>query len=139
MQALMSRPALRGASLVTDATGVGVAVLDLLRDANLDPIPITITAGDRATYEGGHHRVPKRDLVAVVQVLLQTERLTIAAALPEAEVLVQELLGFEVRITSAGNDSFGAWREGMHDDLVLAVALACWLGENEPRCWIVVG
>jgi hypothetical protein len=25
------------------------------------------------------------------------------------------------------------------DDLVLAVALACWLGENEPRCWIVVG
>lgn len=23
------------------------------------------------------------------------------------------------------------WREGQHDDLVLAVALACWYGEHE--------
>jgi hypothetical protein len=28
--------------------------------------------------------------------------------------------------TAAGNTQFGAWREGAHDDLVLAVALACW-------------
>ena len=26
--------------------------------------------------------------------------------------------------TGAGNTQFGAWREGAHDDLVLAVALA---------------
>ena len=51
----------------------------------------------------------------------------VAAALPEAEVLVQKLLGFEVRITSAGNDPYGAWRACGHDDLVLAVALACWV------------
>jgi len=45
---------------------------------------------------------------------------------PEAEVLVNELLNFEVKITAAANDVYGAWREGTHDDLVLAVALACW-------------
>jgi hypothetical protein len=25
-----------------------------------------------------------------------------------------------------------AWREGQHDDLVLAVALVCWAAEVEP-------
>jgi hypothetical protein len=53
--------------------------------------------------------VPKRNLVAVVQVL-QTERPKIAATLPEGKVLLQELLAFEVRITSAGNDTYGGRR-----------------------------
>jgi hypothetical protein len=29
----------------------------------------------------------------------------------------------------AGRDTYGAWREGAHDDLVLSVALACRAGE----------
>jgi hypothetical protein len=32
----------------------------------------------------------------------------------------------EVRVGAQGRESYGAWREGTHDDLVLAVALACW-------------
>jgi hypothetical protein len=31
-----------------------------------------------------------------------------------------------VRTTAAGHEQFGVWREGQHDDLVFAVALACW-------------
>ena len=31
------------------------------------------------------------------------------------------------------HDSYGAWREKEHDDLVLAVALACWYGERGHR------
>lgn len=81
--------------------------------------------------------MPKRNLVAVVRVLLQTDRLKIAATLPEAEVLVPELLAFEVRITGGSNDTYGAWRAGAHDDLVLAVALARWWGEHAPgRGWL---
>ncbi len=38
--------------------------------------------------------------------------------LPEAALLVQELLNFQVKITAAGNDTYRAWREGQHDDLV---------------------
>ncbi len=49
-----------------------------------------------------------------------------APELPEAETLMNELLNFEVKITAAANDVYGAWREGTHDDLVLAVALTCW-------------
>jgi hypothetical protein len=31
---------------------------------------------------------------------------------------------------ATGNDSYEAWREGIHDDLVLSVALACWFAEQ---------
>jgi hypothetical protein len=37
-----------------------------------------------------------------------------------------------VKITASGNEQYGAWREGEHDDLVLAVALACW---GARRAW----
>jgi hypothetical protein len=74
--------------------------------------------------------VPKRDLVSVVQVALQTDKLKIAEALPEAGTLVRELQGFQVKITDAANDTYGTWREGAHDDLVLAVALALYAGKK---------
>jgi hypothetical protein len=65
-----------------------------------------------------------------LQVLLQTGRLKIARALPEAGVLVKEWLACHVKITTTAHDTDGAWRDGAHDDLVLAVALACWYGEQ---------
>ena len=70
--------------------------------------------------------MPKRDLVGVVQVLLQSERLKIARSLPEAQALTQELLSFEAKVTTAANDVYGTWRERQHDDLVLGLALALW-------------
>ncbi len=40
----------------------------------------------------------------------------------------------QIRVNIAtGNESFEAWREGIHDDLVLAVAMAVRFGENPPR------
>jgi hypothetical protein len=60
---------------------------------------------------------------------LQAGRLQVARRLPLARVLVQELLNFRVRITEAANETFGAG-EGEHDDIVVAVALACWHAEG---------
>jgi hypothetical protein len=77
-------------------------------------------------------RVPKRDLVSVVQVALQNRTLKIAEQLPEAETLSRELQNFTVKITDSANDVYGAWREGTHDDLVLAVALALWTAKKPP-------
>lgn len=31
--------------------------------------------------------------------------------------------------TKTAHDSYEAWREGDHDDLVIAVAMACWIIE----------
>ena len=130
---LASQPLKGKNRLVVDATGVGAPVVDLLRQGGLSPIAITITGGDAATNEGANWRVPKRDLVSAVQVLLQTGRLKVAEGLQLAPLLVQELLNFQVKITANAHDTYRAWREGVRDDLVLAVSLACWYGERAGR------
>jgi hypothetical protein len=129
---LLATPPLREqAALVVDRTGVGGAVVDLLTDAHLSPVAVTITAGHQVHRESKLRiNIPKRELVGCLQILLQTGRLKIASALPEAELLVKELLNFQVKITAAAHDSYGVWREGLHDDLVLALALATWYGEH---------
>jgi hypothetical protein len=62
-----------------------------------------------------------------LQVLLESGQLKIAYTLEHAETLKRELLNFRVKVNvSSGHDSYDAWREGDHDDLVLAAALAAW-------------
>jgi hypothetical protein len=116
------------AALAIDATGVGAPVVDLFKreKINAELAPIQIVAGANVSSEFGMTRVPKRDLVSVVQVGLQNRTLKIAESLDLAETLSRELQNFTVKITDAANDVYGAWREGTHDDLVLAVALAVW-------------
>ena len=132
VQAIMSFPKLRDADLVIDSTGVGRPVFDLLQQAGLSPIGVTITAGNEVTEKDGRFGVPKRDLIGAAQVLVQAHRLRIAKSLPEAETLVRELLGFQIKITTNGNDQYGAWRSGTHDDIVLALSLAAWYATAAP-------
>jgi hypothetical protein len=116
--------------LVADATGVGRPVTDMFVQAKLDPVSITIHGGEQVQQDGRAYRVPKRDLVSALQVTLQTGRLKIASQLPLAAMLVEEMLAFRVRIDiGTGHDSYSAWREKDHDDLVLATVMAVWFGE----------
>ena len=117
--------------LVIDATGVGAAISDMFRQDDQYFIPVIITAGNQANCSQGTLRVPKRDLVSTMQVLLQTEKLKIAGSLPESQILIDEVLNFQVKISVTGHDSYGAWREGTHDDLILATSLACWASEKK--------
>jgi hypothetical protein len=113
-----------------DYTGVGRAVLDLLRRTKIPASlrAVTIAGGSKATFDRGWH-VPKKELVGTLQVLFQSRRLQVAPTLPAAQTLVQELTTFQVKITRAANETFGARREGAHHDFVLAVAIAAWEGE----------
>ena len=135
VQDLMQSPQLLNrTALVVDATGVGRPVVDLFRKAGLRPVAITITGGNSVGSGDGGYHVPKRDLVSTLQVLFQTGRLKVAGDLKLAPVLVDELLNFKVKINvKTAHDSYEAWREGIHDDLVLAVALACWYGERRKK------
>jgi len=133
---LTSVPPLKGSPLVIDHTGVGRALVDMFKQAKTGChiIPVTITAGQAITEPKFHHfHVPKKDLVTCLQLLLQARRLLIARELPEADTLVEELQNFRVKITPTAHEVFGAWRDGDHDDLVLAVVLACWWAERSPR------
>jgi hypothetical protein len=113
--------------------------VDSFRAQGVHPISVLIHSGERVSQENAGLRdiilrVPKRDLVAAVQTLLQNGRLRIAAALPLADVLRKELLNFRVKVDpKTAHDSYSAWREGMHDDLVLAVACAAWYREYANR------
>ena len=116
-------------ALAVDATGVGAPVVDMLRAARLgcDLTPVTITGGEA---EGSNYRVPKRDLIAGLQVLLENGELKIAR-MRETARLVKELT--DVRMLSRGR--IGAEGEGEHDDLVIALALACWRAKRKLQIY----
>jgi len=124
--------------LVIDSTGVGLGIMDMFIIEYLYPIGITITGGTEINRDGDNYKVPKRDLVTCLQILFQTERLKIAKNLRHVDTLIQEFSNFRVKITTKGNDTYEAWREGQHDDLVLSVALACWYGENTHPCFMIM-
>ena len=134
VRALLHRKPLAGrATLVVDGTGVGAAVVEQFETANL-PGPMLVVhihGGDKVSREQDTWRVPKHDLAGVLAVLLQGRRLHIVPSLELAQTLAKELANFRVTIDpKTAHESFAAWRERDHDDLVLAVALACWAGEN---------
>jgi len=120
-------------ALVVDATGVGAPVVDMLRAARLgcELVAVTITGGTRenAGAAGKPASVPKRDLMAGVEVLLEKGQLRIGRGHRESSRLGRELLSMRT-----GKDS------AEHDDLVTALSLACWrarvkktIGEQSRR------
>jgi hypothetical protein len=120
---------LRGrCSLTIDATGLGAPVLDMLRVAKLgcELTAVTITSGGQEKQVGLSWNVPKRDLMAGLQVRLEQGELKIAKEIPEAGALVKELLSVRRTAKGEGKVRVGADGYGQHDDLVMAVALAVW-------------
>jgi hypothetical protein len=132
VKTIFTSPQLKGkTTLVVDKTGVGSPVVDMLKRAGLNPlVAITITGGNTVNKDDDGYHVPKRDLVTNLQVLFQEGRIKVAKELKLSSILVEELLNFKVKIDiKTAHDSYEAWREGAHDDLVLATALACWYAE----------
>jgi hypothetical protein len=124
---------LPGAMLAIDATGVGRPVCDMFSHAGVHFTGVIITGGTEESSPGnGYRHVPKVTLISHVQSLLHAGELKIRADLPEAAVLVRELQDFRVNFSATGHMSFSA-REGRHDDLVLALAIAVWLGRRQPK------
>ena len=76
--------------------------------------------------------VPKKELVTALQLALQARRLKVAPDLPDAEVLSAELSAFRLRKVSINETDAAEWRVGRNDDLVFAVALACWFADQYP-------
>lgn len=119
-------------ALVVDATGVGRPVVDLFEQVGLSPIAVTITGGDATNGQGQNWRIPKGDLVSTLNLAFEHGQLKIPTSLPLRDVLINELTNLTRKISHAGHDSYSAWRENIHDDLVLALALAVWRAENDP-------
>ena len=126
---IVNHDTLRGrCALAVDATGVGGPVVDMLRRGQLgcELAAVTITGGDHQSTNGYDYSVPKQDLIAGVQVLLELGQLRIAQDLPECGSLVKELVDVRMTTMSPGRVRIGADGCGQHDDLVMALSLACW-------------
>ncbi len=127
---IVRQPELAGqCALAVDATGVGAPVVDMLRAARLgcEMAAVTITGGEQAASDRGTAwSVPKRDLMAGVQVLLEQGELKIARGLRETGSAGAGADGCAVDGEGSGRVRLGADGCGEHDDLVIALALACW-------------
>ncbi len=119
-------------TVVMDATGVGEAVVDMAREEQSDwPfVPVTITGSGKAHPAGTVWRVPKQDLMEGLVVMLEKEALRIPGRLTGRETLVRELQQARVKVSSTGRRQYGAWGPAEHDDLTMALALACWRAQT---------
>ena len=115
-------------TMVVDATGVGRPVVDQLLAAKpgCSVLPVLILGMEMESQDRGCYRVPKKDLVTGLELLLANEHLAVAPGLKQWEALKEEMMEMKVRKTDSGRDQFGVTRAGKHDDLVLATTLACW-------------
>jgi len=117
--------------LALDQTGVGNAAIEFYH--HMSPIGIKIHGGDGVTrVSDQQYHVPKRDLVMCVQILLQSGvlRFPTEEKLPGSAMLAKEMQNFKYKISAKGHDTYEAWRESAHDDLVLALACACWTAQT---------
>ena len=88
---------------------------------------IVIHGGESSHRSDGAYHVPKKDLVAALEVPFDRDRLKIAEGLELWSVLKEELQTFRMKQNpKSSHVSFEHWRESEHDDLVLAVAMASW-------------
>lgn len=108
--------------LVVDQTGVGDAVYEMLRGEmrgmNIEGVVITNEL--------------KRDIYAAIEVALEQRMLKISPDVLAAKALKQELLTVEIR-RSGNSYKFGAFDKDTHDDLVMALGLACWRVRSGKR------
>jgi len=122
---------LKGQSaLVIDATGVGEAVAEMFVEEGLNPVLIKLTSGlEYRTTETGFN-VPKLDIIAVLQILLQNGLYKVSKKLRLADHFLKELQNFKYEMTAKGNLTMEAARDAIHDDLVLSVGIALWYAER---------
>lgn len=94
---------------IVDATGVGDVIVERLRDAGLRILPVKFTQSS------------KRALIDSLAVQIESGR----AKLLDIPEQTGEFLAYEYQTTAAGNFRTSA-PAGMHDDTVIARALASW-------------
>ena len=119
--------------LVVEHNGPGVPVVQMLRDEKLpvSVVALTTTGGQQATVNGSLRTVPKKEIVSVLEILFEKGILKIAADLPQADLLREELRQFERRSSRGGQVKYGA--ASGHDDLVMSLGFACWWAWSNRR------
>jgi hypothetical protein len=121
-------------TLITDASGIGDVLLEDMRREGFNPVGIIITGGGSATRDERDQKlwhVARNILVATLKQRLGTS-LHLRCSTEMAVLIAQEAANMQYSITSALHEHTEP-RQGKHDDLLLSLAMACWLGANEGQ------
>lgn len=134
--------------LLVDGTGVGEAVIDIMREQYLTPIPIVFTGGGDvhekyadfgsvfSNKQSGKMRgaqvlkeicVPRDDLVMAGQVVSQQGRIGIVPTLKFAEDFRRQLMGFKGDPNKVAKKmKYEAESDDVHDDLIVCYLMGAW-------------
>ncbi len=116
--------------LIVDYTGVGAPVYDMLVKNGLKPVAFTITGGSKPNVTNRNKMsVPKRDMVASLQIALQNHILSIPSSLKELGQLKSEIQNFHMKIDKNSSTTFGALRDSIHDDITMSLCMAIWYAD----------
>lgn len=105
--------------VVMDVSNVGSPIFDRLRNEEFELYPVEL-----------HSPAVKTDLIVLLQIAFEQATIELVSpqsnwARPEDDALVAELFSYQAKLTQKGHISYGA-PKGLHDDLVIALALAQW-------------
>lgn len=132
--------------LLMDGTGVGDAVVELMIAAGLNPLPIVVTGGQsvREVYQtfgsivppSGQRltgfrpmkqiNVPKSELVASAQVVMQQKRVRLASGLKWTDELKRQLIHLSPKATTAGRTRYESDDIGINDDMAFCLMMTAW-------------
>ena len=125
--------------LYLNATGIGTPVMDMIRRQPISARvwDVYFNHGDRrVVVDDREIRLGKAFVVSRLKTLLQAHRIHLPPS-PEARILAEELMEYEVKVSEDANDRYGAFKVGSQDDLVTALGLA--LQDDGPRRAIIPG
>jgi len=119
-------------TFLLDSTGVGVAVNDMFKAKGIRSKAITITTGEIFTRVGSAYHVGKARLIGTFLGAYDAGKVWINPNMPIYPQLEKELLGFRAEMNAQGRAKFEA-EPGEHDDMLFALAMAVWYGEEVRR------
>jgi hypothetical protein len=124
LQALVSLPALAGAALAVDGTGVGRGVLEFLRAGlpRTSITPVIITGGITESRDGSALHVPKVALLSELVVAAESGSLRVAEKMQGADILRREIQRFRVRTTATSETARAA----------ALTTMRCWRSRSAP-------
>lgn len=132
--------------LLIDATGVGDPVVEMFHELGISALPIIVTGGKdvREVYNGfgsiiapagdrlrglraiREFHVPKADLAAAGEIMLQNRRVSIAKGLKYVEEFQKQLIHMNPRATPAGNVKYESDDNKVKDDMAFCFIGTCW-------------
>jgi len=116
--------------LIIDRTGVGLPICDMIVAGGLQPIQVSLTAGDIMNKpEPGKINLPKKDMVSSLTRCIQERRIKVTRDCENAALFRTELKAFQLKVSASGHNTYNA-APGSHDDTITAIGLCLWWGDK---------